>query len=127
MKVLFDTHLLLWAAYEPHKLSRPAQDMLLGAAPRMFSAASIWEVSIKTSLGRDDFTVDARVLRRGLLDNGYVELAVTGAHAAAISDLPPLHADPFDRMLVAQARVEGVVLATADHRVAAYGSPVRSV
>jgi PIN domain nuclease of toxin-antitoxin system len=102
VKLLLDTHVLLWAAGEPSRL-KPATRRLL-QDPRhelMFSAASIWEVSIKMGLGRADLAVDPRVLRRGLLDNGYTELPITGAHAAAVLDLPPLHRDPFDRLLVA--------------------------
>ena len=93
----------------------------------VFSAASIWEVAIKQGLGRVDFRADARLLRRGLLDNGYSELAVTSAHAVALDSLPPLHKDPFDRILIAQAMVEGIVLLTADARVAQYPGVVQQV
>ena len=93
----------------------------------MFSAASLWEVVIKSGLGRADFRADARLLRRGPLDNGYDELAITAEHAAAIANLPPIHRDPFDRMLVAQSTVEGILLLTADSVVAQYPGPVRKV
>lgn len=93
----------------------------------MFSAASLWGIAFKRGLGRDDFQVDARVLRRGLLDNGYGELPVTSEHAVAIDALPPLHKDPFDRILVAQAQVEGITLVTADDLVAQYSGPIRKV
>ena len=93
----------------------------------IFSAASLWEIAIKSSLGREDFRADARLLRRGLLDNGYDELAVGGDHAVAITNLPPIHKDPFDRMLVAQSAVEGILLLTADPVVAQYPGPVRKV
>ena len=93
----------------------------------LFSSASLWEVSIKRGLGRDDFRVDPRLLRRGLLDNGYGELSITSEHAVMIGDLPPIHKDPFDRMLVAQAMVEGITLLTVDPLVAQYPGPVRSV
>jgi len=128
MKLLLDTQLLFWAASEPGRLT-PATRRLLEDLRHelLFSAASIWEVSIKASLGRDDFSADPRVLRRGLLDNGYVELPVTGAHAAAVLDLPPHHRDPFDRVLVAQAPVEGITLVTADAAVARYPGPIRRV
>jgi PIN domain nuclease of toxin-antitoxin system len=86
----------------------------------MFSAASLWEVAIKSSLARADFRADARLLRRGLLDNGYDELAITGEHAVAIANLPPIHKDRFDRLLVAQSAVEGILLLTADPIVARY-------
>jgi PIN domain nuclease of toxin-antitoxin system len=92
-----------------------------------FSAVSIWEVAIKCGLGRADFQADPRRLRRGLLDNGWRELAISSEHAIATEDLPKLHKDPFDRMLVAQSNVEGVMLITADAEVARYGGRVRQV
>lgn len=128
MKFLLDTHVLLWAAGQPDRL--PAKARRLIGDPRnelVFSAASLWEIAIKKGLGRDDFQVDARLLRRGLLDNGYGELAVTSAHAVAIDGLPPIHKDPFDRMLVAQSMVEGIVLLTADPVMAQYPAPVQRV
>lgn len=128
MRLLLDTHLLLWAAYAPEKLSGAVRVRIEdGSVEPSFSAASIWEVAIKAGLGREDFDVDPRVLRRGLLDNGYRELDVSSAHAAAVVDLPPLHRDPFDRMLVAQSRLEGIVLLTNDRLVARYGAPVQLV
>ena len=93
----------------------------------LFSAASLWEVAIKSGLGRDDFRVDARLLRRGLLDNGYEELPILSAHAVMVDALPEIHKDPFDRMLVAQAQYEGVTLLTSDAVVARYPGPVRLV
>jgi PIN domain nuclease of toxin-antitoxin system len=93
----------------------------------LFSAASLWEIAIKSALRRPNFRVDARQLRRRLLNNGYRELAVTGEHAVAIDGLPPLHKDPFDRILVAQSIVEGITLLTSDPRVAQYPAPVRKV
>lgn len=128
MKLLLDTHLLLWAAGMPERLPEAARDLIESPAHELvFSAASLWEVSIKAGLGRDDFLVDARVLRRGLLDNGYTELPITSAHAVAVSSLPMLHRDPFDRLLVAQALAEGITLLTADAQVAQYPGPVRRV
>jgi PIN domain nuclease of toxin-antitoxin system len=94
---------------------------------RMFSAASFWEIAIKRGFGRNDFQVDPRLLRRGLLDNGYSELPIGSDHAVAIDGLPPLHKDPFDRILVAQAIVEGITLLTMDPLVAQYAGPVRRV
>jgi PIN domain nuclease of toxin-antitoxin system len=128
MKLLLDTQLLLWAAGTPQRLSPQARPLLEDPANELlFSPVSLWEIAIKRGLGRADFQVDARVLRRGLLDNGYVELPLTGEHAVAIEGLPPLHKDPFDRILVAQAMVEGIVLLTADTMVAQYPGPVRLV
>jgi len=93
----------------------------------LFSSASLWEIAIKSGLGRADFQVDARLFRRGLLDNGYQDLPITSEHAVAIDGLPPLHKDPFDRVLVAQSLVEGITLLTADPQVARYPGPVRLV
>ena len=93
----------------------------------LFSAASIWEIAIKNGLGRDDFKVDARLLRRGLLDNDYTELTITSAHAVFVESLPLIHKDPFDRILVAQATVEGFTLLTADSTVARYPGPIELV
>jgi len=94
---------------------------------RSFSSASLWEVAIKHGLGRRDFGVNARLLRRGLLDNGYAELPITSEHAVALDSLPPIHKDPFDRILVAQSMVEGITLLTADPLLAQYPGPVRKV
>ena len=128
MKLLLDTHLLLWAAGHPGRLPPAARALLEDLGNELlFSAASLWEIAIKRGLGRADFQVDSRVLRRGLLENGYQELAVTGAHAVAVDGLPPLHKDPFDRILVAQSMVEGIILLTADPLVAQYPGPVRRV
>jgi len=128
VKVLLDTQLLLWAAGQPERLPVAARRMIGDDRNQLiFSAASLWEIAIKSSLGREDFRADARLLRRGLLDNGYDELAVGGDHAVAITNLPPIHKDPFDRMLVAQSAVEGILLLTADPVVAQYPGPVRKV
>ena len=128
MTLLIDTHLLLWAAGQPQKLSRAARRLLDDPDARLwFSAASLWEVAIKHGLGREDFRVEPVRLRRGLLDNGWRELAVSSEHAVATLDLPPLHKDPFDRMLLAQARVEGLSLVTSDELVARYPGDVRKV
>ena len=128
MKLLLDTHLLLWAAGRSEQLP-PAARVLLDDRDNelLFSAASLWEITIKRGLGRDDFQVDPRLLRRGLLDNGYSELPITGEHAIAVDILPPIHKDPFDRVLVAQATVEGITLLTVDPMVARYPGPVRQV
>jgi PIN domain nuclease of toxin-antitoxin system len=128
MIYLLDTQIVLWAAGESARLPARARALLSDPSNGfMFSAVTIWEVAIKSSLGRPDFTADPRLLRRGLLDNGATELEVTSEHGIAVADLPPLHPDPFDRIQIAQARVEGLVLLTADSQVAAYGSPVELV
>ena len=128
MKLLLDTHLLLWAAGEPDRLSADARALISDAENELFfSAASVWEIAIKSRLGRDDFQADARLLRRGLLDNSYSELPIGSEHAVAIDSLPPIHKDPFDRILVAQAMVEGITLLTSDSLVAQYPGPVKKV
>jgi PIN domain nuclease of toxin-antitoxin system len=128
VKLLLDTQLLLWAAGEPKRLSAAARKLLNDPRNELgFSAASLWEVAIKSTLGREDFRVEPRLLRRGLLDNGYVELPVTSQHAVNIDGLPPLHKDPFDRLLLAQALSEGITLLTSDAQLAQYPGPVRKV
>jgi PIN domain nuclease of toxin-antitoxin system len=128
MRLLVDTHLLIWAAADDPRIPSNARTMMGGDdVELLFSPASIWEVAIKCGLGRADFRVDPRLLRRGLLDNGYGELPVTSAHAVAVSDLPAIHKDPFDRLLVAQAQIEGILLLTSDATVARYPGPVRLV
>ena len=128
MKLLLDTHLLLWAAGQPEYLSAAARAAIDDPQNELFfSAASLWEVAIKCALGREDFRADPRLLRRGLLENGYRELSITSEHAVSIDLLPPLHKDPFDRILVAQSIVEGITLLTADPVVAQYPGPVQHV
>jgi len=128
VKLLLDTHLLLWAAGQPERLSATARALLADPDNELlFSAASLWEITIKQGLGRADFRVEPRLLRRGLLDNGYLELPVTSEHAVAVGSLPALHKDPFDRILVAQSQVEGIALLTADPLVARYAGPIRLV
>lgn len=128
MKLLLDTHLLLWAAGEPERLPAKARELIEDMGNELlFSAASLWEVAIKRGLGRVDFQADARLLRRGLLDNGYSELPILSDHVVAIESLPPIHKDPFDRVLVAQATVEGITLLTLDPVLAQYPGPIRKV
>jgi PIN domain nuclease of toxin-antitoxin system len=128
VKLLLDTHLLLWAAGEPSRLSRGARSLLDDPENELlFSAANLWEVSIKRALGRKEFTVDPRLLRRGLLDNGYGELPIMSDHVVAIDSLPAVHKDPFDRVLVAQALVEGVTLLTTDSLLTRYPGSIRAV
>ena len=112
----------------PERLSVAARTLMND--PRnvlIFSAVSIWEIAIKSAQGRDDFRVDPRLLHRGMLDNGYVELPVTSQHALHVVGLPPIHKDPFDRLLLAQAISEGIVLLTADAQLARYPGPARLV
>ncbi|MDK1373828.1 MULTISPECIES: type II toxin-antitoxin system VapC family toxin [unclassified Sinorhizobium] len=128
MNILLDTHILLWVAGAPDRLPREARALIENQENALFfSAASLCEIAIKCSLGRADFEANPRLLRRGLLDNGYKELPVSSAHAVEIDQLPPIHKDPFDRILVAQSIVEGVTLLTADEIVGQYPGPIRLV
>ena len=128
MKLLLDTHLLLWAAGQAGRFPAKARKLIDDPANEpVFSPVSFWEIAIKSGLGREDFRVDARLLRRGLLDNGYTELPITSEHAVAIDSLPPIHKDPFDRLLIAQATVAGILLLTADLIIAQYPGPIQKV
>jgi PIN domain nuclease of toxin-antitoxin system len=128
LNLLLDTHLLLWAAGHPDRLSETARTLIIDENNSLFfSAASVWEIVIKSGLGRNDFRVDPDLFRRSLQDNGYLELPIMSQHVLAVSHLPDLHKDPFDRMLVAQAQSEGFLLLTTDERVALYPGPVQQV
>ena len=128
MRLLIDTHLLIWAADGIERLSAEAIELMDDPENVLiFSVASIWEVAIKQALSRSDFSADASLMRRGLLESGYEELPINAAHAIAVANLPGIHNDPFDRMLIAQAGTEGLLLLTADRRLAAYPGPVRLV
>ena len=128
MKLLLDTQLLLWAAYTPDRLSPAARALIEDLGNELaFSPASVWEVIIKRALGRPDFRIDPRLLRRGLVENGYCELAITSDHVLAVDLLPQLHKDPFDRLLVAQALAEGLSFVTADERLPPYPGHIRLV
>lgn len=128
MKVLLDTHLLLWTSVRPELLPDAARRLLEDRDSELFfSVVNVWEVAIKRALGRPDFQVDPGVLRRELLENDYAELTITSAHAIATGLLPPIHKDPFDRILIAQATVEAITLLTSDPIMARYPGPVRMV
>ncbi len=128
MNALLDTHLILWAAFEPDRMSDTARALVLDPKTELwFSTITLWEVAIKRGLNRPDFTVDPAQLRAGLLANGYREQDLAARHCLALMQLPAIHRDPFDRMLVAQAQTEGMTLLTADATVARYGGAVRLV
>ncbi|NEK23866.1 PIN domain-containing protein [Sulfitobacter sp. JBTF-M27] len=128
MNLLLDTHLLLWLAARDDMMSPKADALIKDMDNTLwFSVASLWEVTIKKSLNRPDFQTDASVLRAGLLSNDYRELAIEGRHCLALASLPPLHGDPFDRMLLAQAMGEGMQLVTVDQKLAAYEGPLIKV
>ncbi len=126
MVALLDTHLILWAAFQPERLSAKASKLLRSrGSPLAFSLATIWEVAIKTSLGRSDFSVDPHQLHQALLAEGFVELPIHASHIVRVASLPWVHRDPFDRLLVAQALEERMTLLTADKVLKGYGRFVR--
>ena len=126
MQLLLDTHLLVWAMGEPERLD-PALVRLLEDPMNtpVFSVASLWELVIKRGLDRPDFQLEPSVLRQALLEAGWRELPVEAHHVLAVGQLPGLHRDPFDRLLLAQAQVDGLLLITADQQLAQYPGPVR--
>jgi len=128
MNLLLDTHVLLWAAGSPERLSETARALIENPNNNLyFSVASLWEVTIKNDLGRTDFQVDPHLLRRGLIENGYQELGISAHHVLGISHLPPIHKDPFDRMLIAQAEHEGFLLLTLDRKILQHTAPIKGV
>lgn len=128
MRLLLDTHLLLWAVAKSRRLPKAARPMLEDPANEVFfSAASLWEIGIKSSLRKKDFNVDVAMLRPALAQMGFAELPVSGAHAERLAAIPPLHRDPFDRMLVAQSLAEPLLLLTNDTVLRGYGETVRVV
>ena len=128
MRLLVDTHLLLWATARSRRLPREARLLLEEPANEVFfSAASLWEIVIKAALRKPDFKVDVTLLRPALSEMGFAELPVSGIHAERLASLPPIHKDPFDRMLVAQSLAEPLVLLTNDGVLADYGNVVKVV
>lgn len=128
MNLLLDTHILLWAALTPERISSDGRKLLEDRENKLFySAASFFEIEIKRSLGRSDFLIEPAVFQRNLGDNGYRALAISVVHTLTLASLPPLHRDPFDRILVAQAMTEGMTLITSDSVVARYPGPIRKV
>jgi PIN domain nuclease of toxin-antitoxin system len=128
VRYLLDTHLLIWLALGDSKL--PREVAVLHEDPEndlYFSVISVWETAIKQALGRKDFQADAGLLRAELLNEGYKEILVESRHAIEVRNLPQLHRDPFDRMLIAQSRVEGLVLLTSDEDICKYLGTVKRV
>ena len=126
MRLLLDTHLLVWAMGDPERLPAGCAAMLEDPSNSLvFSVASLWELVIKQALGRPDFNLEPSLLRQALLGGGWQELPIEASHALAVSQLPPLHRDPFDRLLLAQAQVEGLLLLTADSQLSLYPGPIR--
>ena len=128
MRVLLDTHVLLWALGEPRRLDAETRDTIESSDTEvLFSAASIWEITIKSGLGRTGFVFDPAEIARAAIDTGFSELAVRANAAALVGRLPLLHRDPFDRLLVAQAIVEPATLYTADQQLVPYSDLVRRI
>ena len=126
MNFLLDTHILIWAAIAPHKISPELASLLSDPSNHLyFSSASIWEISIKESLGKKDFKFSSKKLYDGLIENGYKELKVSALHAMEVIKLPFIHRDPFDRILVATAIWENMPLLTNDSTLSSYHSLVR--
>jgi PIN domain nuclease of toxin-antitoxin system len=125
MKLLLDTQMIIWAAFWPELLPAHALYLIADNDNEIyFSPASLWEVTIKSTQNRPDFQVDAKILRNQLLERGYHEISITGPHATAVSELPMIHKDPFDRLLLAQAKTEGISLLTSDATLSKYPVPI---
>ena len=128
MNLLLDTHIVLWSSAAKDRLPKGAASILADGEHTLWvSAVTFWEVAIKRSLNKPDFRIDVAPLRAGLLRNGYFELPIDGTHALELSKLPMYHTDPFDRLLLAQAIAEGMILLTSDRALADYGEHVRVV
>jgi PIN domain nuclease of toxin-antitoxin system len=128
MNFLVDTHLLIWASTDSDKLPQEARELMGDTSNSLwFSAVSIWEVAIKRALQRTNFRVDPGPLRAGLYQMGYDELPIESRNVLLLSGMPLLHADPFDRLLLAQTISEGLILLTSDRDLARYEGPIRFV
>lgn len=128
MRLLLDTHVLLWALGDPARLDSAIRDRLEDAANEvLFSAASIWEIAIKAALGRADFTAHPEQVAREARMTGFTELPVNADAAARVAGLPLHHRDPFDRLLVAQAMVEPARLYTVDPLLPPYSELVELI
>jgi len=128
VRLLLDTHLLLWAVASSKRLPPAVRDLLEDSSnDAYFSAASIWEIAIKSALERKDFIVDLVALERALPAMGLIELPVSAAHAVRVARLPRLHQDPFDRLLIAQSIAEPLTLVSNDAVLARYSADIRIV
>jgi PIN domain nuclease of toxin-antitoxin system len=126
MRLLLDTQIVIWVATGDPRLTGETRSLILGGDSEIvFSVASLWEIAIKAARGKPDFRHAARDLRDAALAAGWEELPVSGEHALGVADLPGIHGDPFDRLLVAQARLENALLLSADRTLWSYGDPVR--
>ncbi|MDR1519716.1 MAG: type II toxin-antitoxin system VapC family toxin [Planctomycetota bacterium] len=128
MRPLLDAQTLIRAAAQPESLPKKAMRLIGDLENELFfSPASLWEAAIKNGPSKPNFNFDARILRRGLLDNGYQELTISSPHAVGVSDLPNIHKDPFDRLLLAQAKAEGILLLTSDNILSEYPVPIEFI
>ena len=128
MKFLFDTHVAIWTLFDDPRLSKAARRILSNPGNEfLFSVCNIWEIAIKRGLHAPGFQHDPREIRQYLLRNGCEELTIQSRHAVEVDRLSPIHKDPFDRLLIAQARVEGIILLTADPVIAQYPGPIKKV
>lgn len=127
MTVLLDTQILIWIAEDNKRLTQQTRGMIDSEESRFFSVASIWEVAIKSAQNKPEFQVDPHKLRRELMRSSFQELPIDGDHALAVLALPPIHKDPVDRLLIAQASVEAMTLITSDETIAKYPGAVHHV
>jgi PIN domain nuclease of toxin-antitoxin system len=128
VRILVDTHVLIWALMEPGRLSLEVSGQLTSRSNDvMFSAVSIWEIAIKTALGRTDFRVSPRQIAAEAVRVGFSELPLVSDAAAQVADLPIVHRDPFDRLLVVQALAEGARLFTADAELQPYSELIHII
>lgn len=128
MRLLLDTQIALWAIAGSRRLPKGARELILAPESSIWiSAATVWEIAIKHALSKASMPVSSKDALRYFRDSGYRLLPVEPEHAGAVESLPPIHKDPFDRLLVAQATHEGITLLTSDPVVAKYPGPVRKV
>lgn len=125
MRILLDTHVLVWLLVQPEKVPASWRNRINGQSEIFFSAASIWEIAIKFGLRRDhDFNFEPSKILKGAREAEFAELAISADLVTGLNNLPNHHGDPFDRLLIAQARREQAILLTADRPLVAYGKPV---
>lgn len=128
LRLLLDMHIALWAIADSRRLSKAARDLILSPDATIWvSVATLWEIAIKHAMGKGDMPESSGVVLGYFRDSGYRLLPVEPEHAIAVETLPPIHRDPFDRLLVAQAAHEGMILLTSDAVMARYSGPVRKV